>query len=108
MRDHRAAIQIVQALAVRLLAVRLLAVRLLGALLQLHRDHLVRIVIVAAKIYRRAVFHQIALAQHAKFRKGVKPVIHAGFAPSRWNAINQDFAPEFSSQISLKKLLVKS
>ena len=100
MRDHRAAIPVAQVLAVhpavplpplhpvalhlrdQVLIVQALIVRLLVAR-HLHRDHLVRIVIVVAKIYRRVVVHQIAPAQLAKFRKGVKPVIHAGFAPSR-------------------------
>jgi hypothetical protein len=95
MRDHRAAIPVAQVLAVHPavplhplhlvalhLRVQVLIVQALVAR-HLHRDHLVRIVIVVAKIYRHVVVHQIAPAQLVKFRKGVKPVIHAGFVPSR-------------------------
>jgi ABC-type anion transport system duplicated permease subunit len=84
MRDHRAAIPVAQVLAVHpaVLLHPLHPVALHLRVLHL-QSHLVRIVIVVAKIYRRVVVHQIALAQLDKFRKGVKPVIHAGFAPNR-------------------------
>ncbi len=99
MRDHRAAIPVAQVLAVHPavplhplhLAVLHLRdqVLIVQVLVALHlRDLLLRslpvqIVIVAVKIYRHVAVQQIALAQLAKCRKAVKPLIHAGFVPSR-------------------------
>ena len=75
MRDHRAAI----------LGGRVLVVHPTVPLhpVALHRDQRVQIAIVVAKICLLVEVHQIALVQRAKFRKVVKPLIHAGFAPSR-------------------------
>jgi hypothetical protein len=92
MRDHRAAIPVAQVLvvhptvlllrAVQVQIVQVLAVRLVVLHLH-HQDRLVQIANVAVKIYRLVAVHLIALAQLVRFRKGVKPVIHAGFVPSR-------------------------
>jgi hypothetical protein len=120
MRDHRAAIPVAQVLVVHLavpplidpqLAVlHLRAAHLLHLLLpgQLVQNHLVQIANVAVKIYQRAVVHLLVVVQRVKYRKGVKSVIHAGFVPNRWNAINQGYVQEFSNQIFRKKLPVKS
>jgi hypothetical protein len=99
MRDHRAAIPVVQVLVVHPtvplhpphLVVLLLRdqVQTVQALvvLRLHQDRRqsprVQIANVAVKIYRLVAVHLIALAQLVKYRKGVKPVIHAGFVLSR-------------------------
>ena len=48
-----------------------------------HQDRLVQIANVAVKIFRLVAVHPIVLVQRVKYRKGVKPVIHAGFVPSR-------------------------
>jgi hypothetical protein len=98
MRDHLAAIPVAQVLAVhptvlllravlllrdvQVQIVQVLAVRLVVLHLH-HQDRLVQIANVAVKIYRLVAVHLIALAQRVRFRKGVKPVIHAGFVPSR-------------------------
>jgi hypothetical protein len=76
MRDHRAAIPVAQVLVAH-------PVVLLQVAAPHLRNHLVQIVNVAVKIYRRAEVHPIVAVQRVKFRKGVKPVIHAGFVPSR-------------------------
>jgi hypothetical protein len=58
----------------------------------LHQDHhqnrlalsqLAQIANADVKIYRLVEAHLIALVQRVRFRKGVKPLIHAGFGPSR-------------------------
>jgi hypothetical protein len=46
------------------------------------RNQLARIVIVAARIFQRAVVQRIGAGRLARYRKGVKPVIHAGFDQS--------------------------
>jgi hypothetical protein len=80
MREHLAQIRRDQVLAVHP-TVPLLQVALhLRALL--HLNLLDLIAIVAVKISRRAVVHQIAVEQPVKSRKVVKSVIHAGFVPS--------------------------
>jgi hypothetical protein len=53
-----------------------------------HQDHLVRnqlvqIANVAVKIFRLVVVHPIAEGQLVRYRRGVKPLIHAGFGQSR-------------------------
>jgi hypothetical protein len=90
MRDHRAAIRRDQVLVVhptvlllpvaRVQIVQVLVVRLV---VLHHQNRLVQIANVAVKIYRLVAGHPIALAQLVRFRKGVKPLIHAGFVPSR-------------------------
>jgi hypothetical protein len=82
MRDHLAEIRHGLVLAVHPV-VLLLRVALLQVAVHLVRNQLALIANVAAKIYRRAVVHPIVLVQRVKYRKGVKPVIHAGFVPSR-------------------------
>jgi hypothetical protein len=109
MRDHRAAIPVARVLAVHpavpLPPLHLAALHLRDQVLQ---SHLVQIASVVVKIYRLVAVHLIALVLLVKYRKGVKPAIHAGFVLSLWNAINQDFVQEFSNQIFLKRLQVKS
>ena len=46
-------------------------------------SHLDQIAIAVVKIFRRAVVLLIAQGQLVRYRRGVKPVIHAGFVPSR-------------------------
>jgi hypothetical protein len=50
--------------------------------LHLRQSRLVQIVNVAVKIFRLAVVLLIAQGQPVRYRKGVKPVIHAGFVPN--------------------------
>ncbi len=88
--------------------VQVLVVLLLRDHLHLLRDQRDQIASVVVKIYRLVAVHLIALVLLVKYRKGVKPAIHAGFVLSLWNAINQDFVQEFSNQIFLKRLQVKS
>jgi Tfp pilus assembly ATPase PilU len=51
--------------------------------LHLRQGRLVQIVNVAVKIFRHAVVHLIAQGQLVRYRRGVKPAIHAGFVQSR-------------------------
>ena len=51
--------------------------------LHLRQGRLAQIVNVAVKIFRLAEVHPIAVVQRVRYRRGVKPVIHAGFVPSR-------------------------
>ena len=57
-------------------------------LLRHRQDHLVQNQVVqiandAVKICQHVAVHPIAEVQLVRYRKGVKPVIHAGFVPSR-------------------------
>jgi hypothetical protein len=99
MRDHRAAIPVAQVLVVHptvLLLPPHLVVLLLRdqvqivqdlVVLPLHQDRRqsqrVPIVNVAVKIYRLEAVHPIVVVQRVRYRRGVKPVIHAGFVLSR-------------------------
>ena len=69
---HRAdRVQVVKVLAVHLVVLHLH-----------HQDQLAQIANVAVKIFRRAVVHLIAQGQLVRYRRGVKPLIHAGFVPN--------------------------
>jgi hypothetical protein len=85
MRDHLAAIRRDQVLAVHpAVPLPQVALHLRGLLhLPHHQDRLVQIANVAVKIFRLVAVHPIVLVQRVKYRKGVKPLIHAGFVPSR-------------------------
>ena len=70
---HRAdRVQIVKVLPVHLVVLHLH-----------HQDQLAQIANVAVKIFRLVVVHPIVVVQPVRYRRGVKPVIHAGFVPSR-------------------------
>jgi hypothetical protein len=81
MRDHLAEIRHGLVLAVHP-TVLLLRVALLQVAVHLVRNQLALIANVAVKIYRRAEVHPIVVVQRVRYRKGAKPVIHAGFVPS--------------------------
>jgi hypothetical protein len=92
MRDHLAEIRhgLVQAVHPTVLLLRVALLQVAVHLVDLHlrhQDHLVRnqlvqIVNVAVKIFRLVVVHPIVVEQRVKYRKGVKPLIHAGFVPN--------------------------
>ena len=77
---HRAdQVQIVQ-----VLAVHQVALHRLGLPHHLHHQgQLVQIANVAVKIFRLVVVHPIVVVQPVRYRRGVKPLIHAGFVQSR-------------------------
>jgi hypothetical protein len=88
MRDHRAAIPVAQVPVVHPAVPLPLVALHLRDLLHLHRDLLVQnhrdpIANVAVKIYQRVVVQVTVVVQRVKYRKGAKPVIHAGFVLSR-------------------------
>ncbi len=73
-----------QVLADQVLADQVLAVhQVVLHHLHLRLGRLVQIANVAVKIFRLAVAHPIVVVQRVRYRRGVKPVIHAGFVPSR-------------------------
>jgi hypothetical protein len=81
MRDHLAEIRGDQVLAVHpAVLLPLVALHLQG---HLHLNQVVQIAIAVVKIFRRVADHPNVVVQRVKSRKVVKPVIHAGFVPSR-------------------------
>jgi hypothetical protein len=102
MRDHLAVIRRDQILAVHPTVLLLLRVVLLHQVVQVQIDQVLavrlvvlhlhhqdrrqsqrdQIVSVVVKIYQPVAVHLIALAQRVRYRRGVKPAIHAGFVQS--------------------------